>query len=337
MAADGSSVITKHPGTGGLVSVGTVTAQLLYEIDRPAYANPDVTAHFDTIALAPDGPDRVSITGTTGSPPPPTLKVALNMLGGYRNMMTMVLTGLDLDAKAAWVTELLFDGTDYDEADVRLMRFADPPEVAHLRIVVKDADEAKVGRAFSDRLQALALASYAGFHTTTPPTAAGAYGIYWPTTIPPELVTQTVHRPDGSAVVVPHTPGAAPVVPPPAVFAGPVPAGPGVEVSLGRLFGARSGDKGGNANVGVWARDDRAYGWLRQELTAGRFRELIPEAADLVVRRYELPNLRAVNFVVEGIIAPGVAATTRPDAQAKGLGEQLRAQRVTVPSVLLQG
>jgi hypothetical protein len=215
-----------------------------------------------------------------------------------------------------------------------------------LRIVVKDADEAKVGRAFSDRLQALALASYAGFHTTTPPTAAGAYGIYWPTTVPPEVVTQTVHLPDGSAVVVSHTPGALPstatgAVPEAPGFSAPS-AGPGaggdtaVEVPLGRLFGARSGDKGGNANVGVWARDDRAYGWLRHELTTQRFRELIPEASDLDVRRYELPNLRAVNFVVEGIIAPGVAATTRPDAQAKGLGEQLRAQRVAVPSLLLE-
>jgi hypothetical protein len=337
VAADGSSVITKHPGTGGLVSVGTVTAQLLYEIDRPAYANPDVTTHFDSLTLTELEPDRVAITGATGSPPPPTLKVALNMLGGYRNTMTMVLTGLDIEAKAAWATELLFTGTDYDEADVRLMRFADPPGVAHLRIVVKDADEAKVGRAFSNRLQELALASYAGFHTTTPPASATAYGIYWPTTVPPSEVVQTVHRPDGSTVVVPHTPGAP--LPPPSIPDSP-PAdlgGPVAEVPLGRLFGARSGDKGGNANVGVWARDDRAYGWLLSELTAERFRSLLPETADLVVRRYELPNLRAVNFVVEGILAPGVAATTRPDAQAKGLGEQLRAQLVTVPSVLLEG
>jgi hypothetical protein len=336
VAADGSSVITKHPDTGGLVSVGTVTAQLLYEIDRPAYANPDVTAHFDTVSLSQVAADRVAITGTTGSPPPPTLKVALNMLGGYRNTMTMVLTGLDLEAKAAWATELLFTGSDYDEADVRLLRFADPPDVAHLRIVVKDADEAKVGRAFSDRLQALALASYAGFHTTTPPTAASAYGIYWPTLVSPSVVTQTVHMPDGTSVVVPHTPGTVlPSKPPPASKTA-VLGGPSIEVPLGRLFGARSGDKGGNANVGVWARDDRAYAWLRHELTADRLRSLLPETGDLAVRRYELPNLRALNFVVEGIIAPGVAATTRPDAQAKGLGEQLRAQRVTVPSALLE-
>ena len=104
-----------------------------------------------------------------------------------------------------------------------------------------------------------------------------------------------------------------------------------VEVPLGRIAGARSGDKGGNADVGLWARGDRAYEWLRRELTVDRLRELLTEAAHLAVQRYELPNLRALNFVVAGLLAPGVAATTRPDAQAKGLGEYLRFRVVSVP------
>ena len=108
VAADGSAVITKHPGTGGLVSPGTVTAQLLYEIAGPAYRNPDVIAHFDTVRLAQAGPDRVAISGTRGSPPPPDLKVAINYLGGYRNTMTLVLTGLDIEQKAAWAEQELF-------------------------------------------------------------------------------------------------------------------------------------------------------------------------------------------------------------------------------------
>jgi hypothetical protein len=106
-------------------------------------------------------------------------------------------------------------------------------------------------------------------------------------------------------------------------------------VPLGRLCGARSGDKGGNANVGFWARDERTYAWLRGELTTDRLRELLPEAADLDIRRYELPNIRALNFVVIGLIAPGVAATTRPDAQAKGLGEYLRSRYVLAPRELV--
>jgi hypothetical protein len=234
----------------------------------------------------------------------------------------------------------------YDDVDVRLIRFDHPDAarneeaVAHLRVTVKDADEAKVGRAFSDAMVELALASYAGFHTTTPPLPASAYGIYWPTTVPPSVVTQRLHLSDGTVLEVPHTPGAPAAAPTAAPAAAPTPSpvafgGARVDLPLGRLCGARSGDKGGNANVGLWARDDAAYAWLRQELTVARFRDLLTEARDLEIQRYELPNLRALNFVVAGIIAPGVAGTTRPDAQAKGLGEYLRSRIVPIPAVLI--
>ena len=350
VAADGSSVITKHDGTGGLVSVGTVTAQLLYEIGAPAYLNPDVTAHFDTIGLEQAGPDRVTLTGTRGSPPPEDLKVALNMLGGYRNTMTMVITGLDIEQKAEHATRLLLDrlggAGQYEDVDIRLLRFDRPDApvnelaTAHLRITVKDQDERKVGRAFSDAITELALAGYAGFHTTTPPAGASAYGIYWPALVPRRVVTEQVYLPDGSTMAVRHRtddpPGQAVPDPSPEP-AGPdpeQPTGPLVAVPLGRLCGARSGDKGGNANVGLWAVSPAAYAWLRRHLTVGRFRELLTEAADLEVDRYELPNLLALNFVVHGLLAPGVSATTRPDPQAKGLGEYLRSRVVTVPADL---
>jgi Acyclic terpene utilisation family protein AtuA len=350
VAADGSSVITKHDGTGGVVSPGTVTAQLLYEIGDPAYLNPDVVAHFDTIRLAQAGPDRVALTGTRGSPPPDTLKVALNMLGGYRNTTTMVLTGLDIEEKAghaiALLTEVLGGTEQFGEFDARLLRFDRPDAptneqaTAHLRITVKDQDERKVGRAFSNAAVELALAGYAGFHTTAPPAAASAFGVYWPAVIPAALVTQQVHLPDGQTQTVRHTcelphPQAAPIPDAP-------PAGPGADVGgatenvpLGRLCGARSGDKGGTANVGLWAVSPGAYAWLRRYLTVGRFKELLTEASSLPVERYELPNLLALNFVVPGLLAPGVSATTRPDAQAKGLGEYLRSRLVPVPAALL--
>jgi hypothetical protein len=389
VAADGSSVITKHDGTGGVVSTGTVTAQLLYEIGDPAYLNPDVVAHFDTIRLAQQGPDRVALTGTKGSPPPDTLKVALNMLGGYRNTTTMVLTGLDIEEKAehavALLTEVLGGTGQFGEFDVRLLRFDHPDApsneqaTAHLRITVKDQDESKVGRAFSNAATELALAGYAGFHTTAPPGGASAFGVYWPALIPAALVSQEVHLPDGSTQPVrspayppptqaplqagsaalakpaaptpgptpapPATP-AAPVGPPapsgPATLAGPAtpagpaaPAGPTEHIPLGRLCGARSGDKGGAANVGLWAVSPRAYDWLRGYLTTDRLRGLLTEAAHLPIDRYELPNLLAVNFVIHGLLAPGVSGTTRPDAQAKGLGEYLRSRLVPVPAALL--
>jgi hypothetical protein len=352
VAADGSSVITKHAGTGGLVSPGTVTAQLLYEIGDPAYLNPDVTAHFDTVRLATDGPDRVRISGTVGTPPPSDVKVAINYLGGYRNTMTLVLTGLDIEAKARWAEEELFEilgGRDsFAEVDLRLIRYdrqdADSNELAtaHLRITVKDRDPKRVGRAFSNATMELALGGYAGFHTTTPPTAAPEFGVYWPTVVPAELVEHRVVLPDGTARVIPPAPSAGSAATPPiraAHTTGPEagdPAGTTTHrLPLGTVCAARSGDKGGNANIGVWTRDDAAYAWLRATLTPDRLRELIPEAAPLTVNRYELPNLRALNFVIVGLLGQGVASSTRPDPQAKGLGEYLRSRLVDLPVGLI--
>jgi Acyclic terpene utilisation family protein AtuA len=362
VAADGSSVITKHPGTGGLVSPGTVTAQLLYEIAEPAYVNPDVVAHFDSLSLRQDGPDRVAISGTRGSPPPADLKVAINYLGGYRNTMTLVLTGLDIEEKAAWAEQELFailgGRAAFAEVDTRLLRFdrEDAPTneqaTAHLRITVKDPDPRRVGRRFSNAIMELALAGYAGFHTTTPPTAESSYGVYWPALVPAGVVDHAVVLPDGSRRVI-APPGGPPPGPPQAapVPAAPVPAGgadprgrppqtpptgPTRRVPLGRVCAARSGDKGGNANVGVWTRDAAAFGWLRDYLTVDRFGELIHEAARLPVRRYELANLHALNFVVTGLLGAGVAASARPDPQAKGLGEYLRSRHADIPLSLLE-
>ena len=353
VAADGSSVITKHPGTGGLVSPGTVTAQLLYEIAEPAYINPDVVAHFDTLQLAQDGPGRVRISGTRGIPPPGDLKVAINYLGGFRNTMTLVLTGLDIEEKAAWAEQELFGilgGRDkFAGTDVRLLRFdhEDAPgneqATAHLRITVKDPDPRKVGRAFSNATMELALGGYAGFHTTSLPTPESAYGVYWPALVPASAVEHTVVLPDGSRRPVPPAadgPAATAVSPGNSERHGhrdlSAPAGQTRRAPLGRVCAARSGDKGGNANVGVWARDGRAFAWLREYLSTERLRELIPEAAGLPVRRYELPNLHAVNFVIAGLLGEGVASSTRPDPQAKGLGEYLRSRHADIPAALLE-
>ncbi|AEA23846.1 acyclic terpene utilization AtuA family protein [Pseudonocardia dioxanivorans] len=354
VAADGSTVITKHPGTGGLVSTGTVTAQLLYEIQGPAYLGPDVTTHFDTITLEQEGEHRTRISGVRGSAPPDTLKVALNDNGGYRNSMTMVLTGLDIEEKAAFAEEMLFGilgGRDrFAEVDVRLLRFDQPDAptneqaTAHLRVTVKDQDPRLVGRAFSNATMELALAGYPGFHTTTPPSSESAFGIYRPATVARSAVTQTVVLPDGTRRVVADPPtGPADVTAPTGAAAGArpgsgaVPDGPTRRVPLGTVCAARSGDKGGNANIGLWARDDAGYAWMAAHLDVDTIRGLIgPEAADLRIERFELPNLRALNVVVHGILGEGVASTTRPDPQAKGLGEYVRSRLVDVPEALLQ-
>jgi hypothetical protein len=353
VAHDGSSVITKHPDTGGLVSVGTVTAQLLYEIAEPAYANPDVIAHFDTVTVEQADVDRVLISGAKGSPPPDTTKVAMNFLGGYRNTMTLVLTGLDIEAKAAWATDELFGilggREQFADVDVRLQRFDTPDApvneqaTAHLRITVKDLDPRKVGRRFSNATMELALGGYAGFHTTTPPSPESAYGVYWPTLVPAAVVPHVVVLPDGAIRAIEATPGGParhqPIPRPPAMprpSTAPPASAPTTRVPLGTVCAARSGDKGGNANIGIWTRDETGYRWLRDYLTIDRLRELLTEAAELDVRRFELPNLNALNFVVVGLLGAGVASSTRPDPQAKGLGEYLRSRLVDVPAQLLR-
>src|SRR5690606_21191231 len=130
----------------------------------------------------------------------------------------------------------------------------------------------------------------------TPPTAESAYGVYWPTTVPADLVDHQVVLPDGTRRSIPPAPAGDPAdVTPPRPDLPPVPRGETRKAPLGRLCAARSGDKGGNANVGLWTRTDRAYAWLRDYLTTERLRELLTEAADLEIRRYELANLKALN------------------------------------------
>jgi hypothetical protein len=350
VADDGSCVVTKQPGTGGAVTVGTVTAQLLYEIGAPRYENPDVVARFDTIELAQVGPDRVGVFGTRGEAPTGSLKVALNFDAGYRNTMTLVLTGLDVEAKARHVTALLeglVGGAEtFAHFETRLVRTdrRDPATSAEatalLRVTVMDPDRDKVGRRFSSAVVELALASYAGFYTTAPPSDASAYGVYWPLLIPRDVVDHSVVLPDGDRRAIPHV-----AVESSAISFAPVSAaaadahvadGPATRRPLGSVFGARSGDKGGNANVGVWALSDLGYRWLAQTLTVERFTQLVTDAEELVVHRYELPNLRALNFVVVGLLGDGVASSTRDDPQAKGLGEYLRSRYLDVPDALVE-
>ncbi|MGW4088493.1 acyclic terpene utilization AtuA family protein [Nocardia sp. NPDC004750] len=342
--ADGGSVITKHAGTGGAVTVDTVEAQLMYEIQGARYAGPDVTSRLDTIRLDQDGPDRVRISGVTGEAPPPRLKVSLNTLGGFRNEMEFVLTGLDIEAKAelaqrqleSWLpsrpSELTWTLARLDRPD------ADTEEQASalLRCVVRDPDPNKVGRAFSNVAVELALASYPGCSFTTLPGNGSPYGVFTPGFVDAAEVPHTAVLPDGARVeIAPATETAelAAVDEPPAPE--PLPAGETRRVPLGTIALARSGDKGGDANIGVWVRTDEQWRWLVHTLTVERIKELLPEAVSLTVTRHVLPNLRALNFIIEGLLGQGVAYQARFDPQAKGLGEWLRSRHLDIPVELL--
>ncbi len=349
IGADGASVVTKHPGSGGLVSPGTVTAQLLYEIAGPRYAGPDVVARFDTITLSPERADRVRISGVRGEPPPPTLKVGLNHLGGFRNQAELVLTGLDIEAKAARVSAHLSSAlpdlepewtlarTDHDDADT------EETASALLRCHVKGSDAESVGRRFSRAVVELALGSYPGFHLTGLPGDASPFGVFSAAYVDQDAVEHVAVLPDGTRVAVdpPKRTESLSAVEAPALPE-PLPAGPTRRAPLGRVVGARSGDKGGDANLGLWvcagagdAAGEQAWRWLAHFVTADRVRALLPEAGDLPVTVHPLPNLRAVNVVIEGLLGDGVAASTRFDPQAKALGEWFRARWAEIPEVVL--
>jgi len=346
--ADGSSVIGKHEGTGGLVSVGTVTSQLLYEIGGSHYLGPDVTSRFDTISLEQVEPDRVRISGVKGEPPTGSLKVAMNELGGYRNDMVLALTGLDIEEKSAMALEAFWEASpyaasDFEECEVRLVRtdHVDPNSneaaTAQLRISVKDRDERKVGRAFSNAFVETGLSSIPGFYSLSGgPSAGSPFGVYRPALVPADLVPAYVHVNGSTRQVESIAADCDPViVEPTAGPQGSTPDGDTRSVPLGTLFGARSGDKGGDANLGMFARSDDAWLWLDAFLTVERLKELLPETADLTVDRYAFPNIRSLNFVVRGLLSEGVAASTRTDGQAKSLGEWLRARFVDMPVDLL--
>jgi hypothetical protein len=347
--ADGSSVITKHDNTGGAVTIDTVKAQLLYEITGARYAGPDVTTRLDTIELAVDGPDRIRISGVQGEAPPPTYKVSLNSIGGFRNEVDFVLTGLQLEQKAELVQRQLEQALPKRPTELKwTLAWTEKPNAeseeeasVFLRCAVKDPDPKVVGRAFSSAAVELALASYPGFHVTAPPGDGSPYGVFEAGYVDIHEVEHVVVLSDGTRTVIEPAAETQPLAPVDDIEE-PMPllqlsSGPPRtrEVPLGRIAGARSGDKGGDANVGVWARDEKAWRWLAHTLTVDLFQQLLPETQPLTVTRYLLPNLWAVNFVVEGLLGEGVAAQARFDPQAKAVGEWLRSRYVDVPEVLL--
>ncbi len=352
--ADGSCVITKHEAHGGAVTVDTVTAQLVYEIQGPVYLNPDVATHLDSIVVTQESTDRVRLHGVSGSAPPATTKVCLNALGGFRNGVEFLLTGLDIPAKAAWITAQMEAGLAAlppDEIVWHLDRtdVFDPQTQAQatslLRCDVRSAQPEPVGRTFSDAAVQVALASYPGFTVTRPPAAGTPFGIYRAAYLPQ---TDVPH-------VVVHADGRREDIPPPSLVQDPLsvtfkgqkaPSEPqkvtlsGTRAPLGEVAYARSGDKGGDANIGVWIPADHgqreaAIAWLIDLLDDATVRALLPEAAELDIDIHPLPNLGGVNIVLHGLLGEGVSSSTRLDPQAKAVGEWLRARVVSVPTEFL--
>ena len=345
---DGSFVITKHENTGGLVSVGTVTAQLLYEIGSPAYLNPDVISHFDTLKITQESQDRVLVQNARGSSPTNTHKVCVNLVGGYRNGIELLLTGLDINEKAELITDQIFKSVggkeQFDKVDIQLHRTdkenpnSNEEAQAFLRIDVMSSNPELVGRLFNAKIIELALANFPGWTGRSGVVPNGPYIEYWPTLVNSKYVKEHIHIGDKVIDITPTSQLGLEEK-----YYQKVPyENPELEIQsfeedfFGKIFGTRSGDKGGCANLGVWAKTEDAYSFLFDFLTVEKLKELLPDLEKFDIDRYELPNIFSLNFYVHGILQEGVSSSTRMDGQAKSLGEYLRAKKINFPKQLLK-
>lgn len=351
---DGTFTVTKHPGTGGLVSVHTVTEQLLYEMGSPRYLAPDCVARFDSITLTQEGPNRVTVAGARGEPAPEKLKVSVSFASGYRAFGRLIVSGPDALAKAQKAADILWECAGGRELyEVTATQFlawnathppltdAEPSEVL-VQVAVRDADEAKINGRFGVQVVPRVLGSVPGITYLADqgrPRASEVVG-YWPALISREWVpTRVVVGDDEADVPSPDLSGvsAAPFEPAPLRVAPPAPTGARVRVPLSRLCLARSGDKGDTANVGVIARSPSVYAWMLEHLTAEIVAARFAEVCRGEVERAEVPNLMALNFLLHQSLGGGGTLSLLVDAQGKTYAQYLLAAEVEVNEGLLDG
>jgi hypothetical protein len=350
---DGTFTVTKHPGTGGLVSVHTVSEQLLYEMGSPRYLAPDCVARFDSITLTADGPDRVTVSGARGEPPPEKLKVSASFSHGYRAFGRLIVSGPDSLAKANLVAETLWESAGgrelYEDTATQILAWnathppltdSEPSEVM-VQVAVRDADEGKINSRFGVQVVPRVLGTVPGITYLADqgrPRASEVVG-YWPALISRERVPMRVVVGEEEVDVAPSPVNAtAPSSFQPAPVTATIPEGGNrVTVPLSRLCLARSGDKGDTANVGVIARTPAVYAWMVDHITPefvkGRFGEMVKGD----VERSEVPNLLAVNFLLHESLGGGGTLSLLVDAQGKTYAQYLLAAPVEVPEGLLDG
>ncbi len=355
--ADGSFVVTKHPGTGGLVSVHTVSEQLLYEMGGPAYLSPDCIARFDSIELTQEGPDRVRVSGIRGEAPPELLKVAVSYLDGHRCVGRWLISGPDTLRKAQKSAEIFWaaaGGADkYDETSTQFIGWdashpslsADEPSEVLVQVGARSADRAMLARDFAPQVVGCLLQSVPGIAIPADqgrPRVAEVVA-HWPALIARNAVKATVTV-DGkteavsSAVAaytdvrVPPAPLTKPTV---AEDAQPLGESESVTVPLMKLCIGRSGDKGDTGNVGIRARSPEIYHWIKSNITADVVKQQFKGICNGEVERFELPNLLALNFLLHESLGGGGANSLRFDAQGKTFSQYLLSMPVTVPAALV--
>jgi hypothetical protein len=349
VSPDGSFVVTKHAGTGGAVTVRTVKEQLVYEMGDPrGYITPDVVADFATIRLEQAGRDRVRVWGVKGRPAPPSLKVSAAYADGWKASGTLILSGPDAEEKAHEFARLFWKrlGLSFAATHTELVGrsacwgplapHVDAPEIL-LRLSVRDADKAKI-EAFGKLVPGVILSGPPGVAVTGGRPQAQEVVAYWPALVPRDLVKARIVTRDGEQSYewpTPLRPMGRPAPLPRPAFPKATGAAGTVRVPLARLAHARSGDKGDTANIGLVARAPEVYPWLVKTVTAAVVKRRFKGICRGRVVRHEVPNLGALNFLLEESLGGGGTVSLRLDAQGKTLSHALLAMEVRAPRALL--
>ncbi|UKZ84328.1 uncharacterized protein TrAFT101_000241 [Trichoderma asperellum] len=354
----GGSVITRTAEGGGHVTEGTVTAQLLYELQGHLYLNPDVVADLSTVSVKQQGPDRVRVTGIKGLPPPATTKAMIAGKGGYQAEATFYINGLDVAEKATMMKNQLshiFQDSRFSKLSIELYGTqAENPSsqqagTVSLRVFAQarkreDIDELR----FKIPLYALRMQSYPGYHMNLDfrTMAPRPFMEMFPALMPVSLIDHRVQISTGAVIKVeqPKVTATYPIVRPSADTAEPVDLlsfGPTEFAPLGSIVHARSGDKGDNSNVGFFVRDASEYPWLRTLLSVDKLKQLLGDdwhSGDPKrrVERIEFPTINAVHFRILDNLNGGIASSDRIDGLGKGVAEYLRSKYVDIPKIFLE-
>ncbi|MFT3952994.1 MAG: DUF1446 domain-containing protein [Piscinibacter sp.] len=358
--SDGSFVITKPAGTGGLIVPLSVAEQMLYEIGDPArYLLPDVACDFSHVTMTQDGPDRVRVTGARGGPPTGTLKVSATTPDGYRTIGTVTIGGREAAAKARRAGEAILQRAsrlvraaglgDFTETSIEVLGAEATyganarPEAARAReVVLKIAARHPQEQALAMLAREIAPAATAmaqgltGFFAGRPgvqPVMKG-YSFLVPATEVPATVTMS-----GESVTVAAPTGGPAPPPEPAVPEEPAlpPFGPLTPVPLIALAVGRSGDKGNSANIGIIARKPVYLPHIRAALTPEAVKAFFRQTGVTAVERFELPGMNALNFVLHDCLGGGGVASLRIDPQGKAFAQMLMDLPIPVPAALAAG
>ncbi|KAF2110320.1 hypothetical protein BDV96DRAFT_635421 [Lophiotrema nucula] len=354
--ADGSCIITKPEHSNGAVTIDTCKAQLLYEIQGPYYLNPDVIARIDGARLEEVGRDRVRLTGIKGSAPPPESKLAICITGGWQAEIAAYCAGLDTKEKFALMKDQVMREIDLADFTTFSMEVygsspADPKTQQECTVMLRMFAQSENKDALQKFRRAIfynGMQGYCGLHLgmdwrTMEPKE---YVKYFPSLVPSVGVPLTVHLVDSSksSIAVPAKKKAecAHSVPLQPMYEPQNPTsldtfGPTVQRPLGDLVFARSGDKGGNANIGLWVRHPSAWPWLHSFLTTNKVIELLGDdwKSTFSVERCEFENLMAVHFVIKNMLQEGVSSSSILDGFGKSVGEFVRARFVNLPQKLV--